>query len=489
MANQGKRQGVLLGILVLVTCAALGLARVAPGNPGGHAGSGSGIRDGQGSVQDPPPTGDVTVSARLLQDMVYAMGDRVVPVELTIMAGPSPETGGTVGRNVDMVIVMDRSGSMGGTKIRDAREAAKRLLDELGDRDRFALVSYSSDVRTDAKLVNVDGGHRPMLENAVRNIRAGGGTNLGGGLDVAIRLLENTPRTGNTAKIVLISDGHANEGVVHPVALGEMASRALPGEFAVSTVGVGTDFNEVLMTTIADRGAGTYHFLDDPGLFASVFMEELGASRAVAASSLEVRLPLPPGALVREASGYPVTMEGNVAVFHPGEVYHGRSRRLFVRVALPGTDADSFDLSGIELAWKDKGVARTARAPEKLVVACVDDEDEARASVDLEVRERLGYQEGLNRMREEVAGFIRSGDRDAAQASIREYAEKQIALTRQVRGAPAAARLESEVDGLRDMVDSTFAGSAPEVAKKRKANSLDINNRAYKGRRDKAFDK
>ena len=102
------------------------------------------------------------------------------------------------------------------------------------------------------------------------------------------------------------------------VSLGNMATISTENGFAVSTVGVGSDFNEHLMTYIADRGAGNYYYLENPNLFAEVFLKEFKITRAAAATSVEVRIPLRDGLTVVDASGYPIQMKNGQAVIQQG---------------------------------------------------------------------------------------------------------------------------------------------------------------------------
>ena len=137
------------------------------------------------------PGNDETLKAsgHLVQNKVLLGSDGTVGLSLTLQAddlavGDSPEA-----RNVDMVIVLDRSGSMQGQKLKDARRAVLKLLSNLSAKDRFAMVTYSDGVQIASKLVNVTQDSRVHLVTAVNSIRAGGGTNLGAGLQEGIKAL------------------------------------------------------------------------------------------------------------------------------------------------------------------------------------------------------------------------------------------------------------------------------------------------------------
>ena len=152
------------------------------------------------------------ISGHLIQNKVLQGSSGTVGLNLTLQAAELPATDGDEVRNVDMVIVLDRSGSMKGRKIEDARRAVLELLSSLSAEDRFALITYSDGVHIAAGLSNVTDANRARMASAVHSVRAGGGTNLGAGLQAGIDTLISHSRQPNAAKVILISDGLANKG-------------------------------------------------------------------------------------------------------------------------------------------------------------------------------------------------------------------------------------------------------------------------------------
>lgn len=222
------------------------------------------------STPSNPPSlisGPMKISGQLIQDKILQGSAGMVNLALTLKADDIIDSNEANFRNVDMVIVLDRSGSMKGRKIKNARQAALNLLSALSSKDRFALITYSDGVRQVSNLRNVSDVNRKQLEALIHGVRAGGGTNLGAGLQTGINVLLSANQNGNSGKVILISDGLANKGITSPQVLGNIAEIAVEKEFAVSTVGVGIDFNELLMTKIADKGAGNYYYLENPGAF------------------------------------------------------------------------------------------------------------------------------------------------------------------------------------------------------------------------------
>ena len=331
MKQSYRRTLVLVGGLIGLTCLAMAYS--------GKAGSPPVGLTSHPHPKTPATSGGVRLATQLVQDKIHMGGDGTVSVALTLAADPRPDANEEARRPLDLVVVLDRSGSMAEEgKLRHAAQAILGLLSRLSETDRFALVSYSDQVQQHGGLMPLTPTNRTMLEAAVRSILPNGSTNLGAGLQEGIQLLTSTERNGRNTRVILISDGLANRGVTDPAALGSMASAGAERGLGVSTIGVGLDFNEHLMTAIADKGCGNHTFMESPAAFAQVFEAELRSSKAVVASSVEVHLPLGPGISLVHAAGYPIEMRDGFAVLRPGDLLSGQSRKLFLTYRLPTAD-------------------------------------------------------------------------------------------------------------------------------------------------------
>jgi Ca-activated chloride channel family protein len=429
--------------------------------------------------------GPVSVDVDLVQHKVLAGSDGQVAVSLTLTADPIEPPDGRPVQHADLVVVLDRSGSMGGRKLQDARQAVVQLIDRLADRDRLAVVTYSSGVEIVSPLVFMDGDHRDRVRAAVQEISSGGGTNLGGGLQQGIATLMRTPVRGRQRKVILISDGLANEGITDPQVLGAMAAGAVEQDYTVSTVGVGFDFNEVLMTTIADHGAGRYYFLEDPMAFARVFEKEFQAARQVAASGLEIRVPLTNRLRVTRAGGYPVQIKDGCAVVHPGDLLSGQQRKLFLTLQVPTDRQGEIDLGTFDVVYQSNGATRRLSSREKLLMVCVADKKAVLSSIDQDAWGDQVVQEDYNRLKERVADAIRKGEKDEALKQIQDYETHNRTINFAVGSGKVAGNLSKDLPGLRQSVEETFAGPPAAVAEKKKQASKALQYESYQLRRDK----
>ncbi|MGW8304073.1 MAG: vWA domain-containing protein [Desulfobacterales bacterium] len=468
-------------VLVIILIAATGAAMAY------SAGFGkswlSGLITGPGVHIAPIESGPVTLNGRLVQHKVLQGSDGRVHLALTLQADERFDSQSSEGRNVDMVIVLDRSGSMNGRKINDARQAVLHLLSGLTAKDRFALVTYSDRVQQISGLNYVTADHDKQLKALVNGIRAGGGTNLGDGLQTGINVMLAAHENGNARKLILISDGLANKGITDSTRLGQMAGVAVEKEFAVSTVGVGNDFNEQLMTTIADRGAGNYYYLENPLAFAEVFQKEFFYSRATVATNVSLFFPLENGISITDAAGYPITVKKNRAVFFPGDLRAGQTRKLFLTLQVPTGETQSFEISGIKARYRFNGQTMETELDGSYIIACVKDPREVRASIDKASWAEKVIREDYNRLKQEVAADIKAGKKQKALGRIHSYYREQESINAAVGSAEVTQNLDRDLKDLQQRVEDTFEGAPAAVSRKQKASSKALQYEGYQGRR------
>ena len=158
-----------------------------------------------------------------------------------------------------VILALDRSGSMDGEKLAQAKGAAKFVLERLGEGDSFSLVDFAGKV----------GGYSPELEAAtgenvqsalkyLANIRAGGGTNISGAIE---RALSQVPG-GKPAYVILLTDGQPTYGETDEAALADRAKAGNPGGAArLFSFGVGHDVNARLLSRLSSQSGGLATFV------------------------------------------------------------------------------------------------------------------------------------------------------------------------------------------------------------------------------------
>jgi Ca-activated chloride channel family protein len=427
----------------------------------------------------------VTIDAALSRTHVLKGGQGEVSVALTISAENIIPAAGEDMVPVDLVVVLDRSGSMNGQKLSDARRAVIYLLERLGPKDRLSVVTYSDRVDVLFPLVQVNSSSRERLKALVRTITARGGTNLGSGLQNGIAALLQTAADRRQRKVILISDGLANHGITGPIQLGAIAAEASEHNLGISTVGVGYDFNEMVMTTIADHGAGNYYYLESPRDIAGVFEKEFETARSVAAGATQIQIELKDGLKLVNAGGFPISVKGRDAVIYPGTILAGQKRRIFLSYQVPTAQERTYSLGSIEMRYLRDGVSETIAAPELLHVSCVRDNQEVVAGINKAVWAEQVVTEDFGRLKEQVSAALRDGKKDEALQVIEEYEHRTATLNSSIASDKVSRNLDQDVKTLRQGVETTFAGAPAAVEGKKKQYAKELQYESYQVRRDK----
>ena len=441
------RRAALLALLLAVTIAAGGAAR-------------------RVAVPDPTPlritggNGAVALTAELDRSAVLRGSDGLVRMELVLRGAAGAQQAARV--PTDLVVVLDRSGSMDGAPIATALAAVRELVAGLADGDRFALVSYASDARIDIPLEAASGAARERWERAISAIAADGGTNTAGGLDLGHALLAEAGHARAVPRLIVLSDGHANEGDYSLEGLRARAARARTGEYVLSAVGIGNGFDEAVMSALADAGTGNFYYLPDVEKLAGIFADEFAAARETVARALGVWIAPAAGVVVASAGGYPLESDGGGVRFHPGDLFAGQERRIWLTLHAPTSATGAVALGELSLDYStpDGDRARVAAAQLPRLV-CVLGEDEYYASFDSERYQRAELRESVGALKQRIAEKVAAGRQEEAVAELDAYQARSGSEQLRALGY-AIPDQERAVDELRAQVSSP-AASAPEV--------------------------
>lgn len=204
---------------------------------------------------------------------------------------------------LNISIVMDRSGSMEGIKMGYAKKAAKGIIDQLKPEDIVSIVIYDNYVDTFQSPINVI--HKDKIKAKIDRITPRGGTNLWGGTEQGYAYVKQNYHPRFINRVLLISDGLANVGLTDSTLIRIKVQKFKDDEgISLSTFGVGLDYNETLMTDMAETGAGNYYFIDAADKLAVLFDRELNGLMNIAAQNAELKIKLPPE--VKILKGYPL---------------------------------------------------------------------------------------------------------------------------------------------------------------------------------------
>jgi ubiquitin/Mg-chelatase subunit ChlD len=195
---------------------------------------------------------------------------------------------------IDIAVVLDRSGSMGGQKLDLCLKTLDWLCDNLSAEDKLALVSYDTEVKTEWPLTRMDAEGKAKCRTILQGICAGSMTNLSGGLLAGIDALKSS--TSDVHSVLLLTDGLANHGVTDISSITSLMQSSLTGPLANATVftfGYGADHSQDMLRAISDTGKGVYYFVEEIDHVPTAFADCVGGLLSVVAQNVTLTCEVP----------------------------------------------------------------------------------------------------------------------------------------------------------------------------------------------------
>jgi len=370
---------------------------------------------------------------------------------------------------LNIALVLDKSGSMAeARKIEFVRDAAHRLVDQLQSGDRFALVTY--DDRVDVPIPSEAFEDRGFAHRVIDGIRPGGATNLGGGLAEGFRQVRRRFDPEGLNRVLLLSDGLANRGVTAPDELSRSAAAEGESGVSVTTFGVGSEFNEDLLSGLAESGRGTYYYIDRAQRIPEMLAREFSTLQSVYASDVEITIEVHAEIVIHEILGYRFHREGNRYVVNLGSLPAGERRRVMCRVAPPRWARGSHRVGQVVVSYRLPGEARPLSSSQELRLNWLEDRREVSREMNRDITERSSIFQA-NAARQKAAAMVDKGDVAGAQQVLSESKAK-------LEAAPVQS--ESVRKEISESAGYGSAIAAPMAAEEQSAVQKDIKYRSYK---------
>ena len=368
--------------------------------------------------------GKVQLTATADRGAVLHQGDGIVQVEVTVKADALP--GAPQRTPTDLVVVVDHSGSMQGQKLDYAKQALLGLIDRLGPEDRLGVVLFDHAADVLFPLQSPVGSSRDHWRALVRSISSAGGTSIGGGLDAGLSLISE-PAQERVTRVLLLSDGQDSSGLP---ALTARARQITSRQGVLSTLGIGQDFDEQVMTSLASAGTGAFYYMAKPEVLPAMLDAELKTATETYASGAELHLRLGDGVRVTGAGGIPVETRGGEAVIPVGSLYAGRERKIWLGLSVPTDRLLERELGKLQLSYRRAGTTFEVSGTELPKVACVADQTSYETRINPAVWGRGMVEEELNRAREELGDAIARGTAQDVDRSVERVESQRVLAER-----------------------------------------------------------
>ena len=348
---------------------------------------------------------------------------------------------------LNLGLVLDRSGSMSGRKLKNAKKAACYCVDQLQAEDMVSIVIFDHEV--DVLIPATSGDERTNIKHAIETVRSGGSTDLyaawvTGGKQVAAKL---DPKYMN--RVILLTDGLANVGETNPQVFVSRAEGLFNRGISTTTIGVGNDFNEDLLVAMANAAGGNSWFVEGPEDFQRIFATEMGGLlREVCA---RVSLGLKPAKGVKILDVLNDFNRTSTGKYRLPNLLGGEPLDVMVRALLPGGLPGRGPVFKATAGWVARGSdGRQYVTSEAFIVYVPAHEAEGQEDNPEVVKARQLL--GSARARRQAMAQMDAGEYGAAQTILGEWAQSSQELFAHLPCAPLAQDFQ-ELENLRREID------------------------------------
>jgi len=255
-------------------------------------------------------------------------------------------------RLLNLGLVLDRSGSMEGSKLDHVCHASRFLVSQLSSEDILSIVTFHTNVEVLSPAEPVK--NKEELKRLISGIESAGSTNLSGGwLAGSQEVLKNISKE-RLSRIVILTDGCANEGIIEHAGLMKLAQQLDGNGISTTAIGFGADINEDLMRGIADAGKGNYYFIDSPEKAPSTFAAELSELLSLFAQNLTLTIsPSKQVTFVGVHHDFKTVQHGSEITINLGDIFAGDERSVLLEFVTPRSDSrEDIGVSVLNLSYQ-----------------------------------------------------------------------------------------------------------------------------------------
>jgi Ca-activated chloride channel homolog len=359
--------------------------------------------------------------------------------------------------SLNLGLVIDRSGSMSGERIDRAREAAASIVERLQPSDRVSVTIFDDEVETIVPSIAA-AQKRPILKT-IGQIQTGGSTDLHAGWTEGGTQVATHMANYRLNRVMLLTDGHANCGVTSPKQICDHVRTLSQHGVSTTVLGVGDDYNEDLLASIASAAEGGLYHIDAPGKMRELFERELGRlSRTV---GQVVRLGLEPqsGATVQVLNELELNKDGRLKL---GDLVIDEPLQVVARLSIPVLAGGIHELCRFRLTWTDVATGNRHKLRVSLQLPAVPAVDLGKYPDSIEVVQQVALQRS--------AQF----KKQAIEALARQETEAALLYDQEALGMLAQAPPSEEIDVARRQIDKQIEQIAQgDVSSARKAASAE----------------
>jgi Ca-activated chloride channel family protein len=239
---------------------------------------------------------------------------------------------------INVALVIDKSASMQGEKIRGAKDAAHKAVDRLRFDDIIAVVTYNHDAET--LLPATKAQDKEMIKILIEKLRGGGQSALFDGIEKGAKEIRQFLDRKRVNRIILISDGVANVGPSTPEELGILGTSLGKENIVVTTIGLGLGYNEDLMTQLAEKSDGNHAFAEKSSDLAHFFNHEFGDLFSVVSQEVNVTVIGVDGVRPLRVLGRDAEIKASQVLIKLNQLYSNQEKYVLLELEVPPIKAN-----------------------------------------------------------------------------------------------------------------------------------------------------
>ena len=283
---------------------------------------------------------------------------------------------------INLALVIDRSSSMNSdARIEKARDAAIMAVNLLNETDTLSVVTYDSVVEVIVPPTKVKN-KAALIKTIQKNTQPRGMTALFAGLSKGLEQVSKQLDKELVNRIILLSDGQANVGPSSVSELAELAKIAAKKGVAITTLGMGTGYNEDLMTAVANYSDGNHAFVERSSDLETMFAREFNDVMSVVAQDVEVHIELANGVTPVRLLGREGQIRGNIVTVKLNQLYSKQEKYVLLEVIpAKGINAQEKPLAEVRVNYDNLGTKQKDSYKEALAVRYTASASEAKKAV------------------------------------------------------------------------------------------------------------
>ncbi len=302
-----------------------------------------------GLCHTPATAYTITVQPEYEQTII-APDSSSVHVVIRFRAQPAPQI--TARAPMSLALVIDRSGSMSEAgKLSYAKMAARDLVNRLNEKDFLSLVVYDTNVEVLMPLSKMTRTNQAKVLRLIDELRPSSATNLSGGMQAGVKQIAKADTPG-VKRVILLSDGLANQGETMASRIAALAAQSKRGGVSITAMGLGEDYDEDLMQLIAQRGGGNYYYIRNPEDSSRFFASELKGVLAGVSKNITLELVLGEGVRDVKVYGYNLTGSGRNRQVDISDFYADEERMMVIEYQLKPLSGDALSLGDVRLNYE-----------------------------------------------------------------------------------------------------------------------------------------